>query len=321
MRVVEISESGGPEVLKIGERPLPLPGPDEVLIRVASAGLNGADMLQRKGNYPVPPGASDILGLEAAGTIVAVGPDVTGWEPGQKVCALLPGGGYAEYALAPAGHCLPVPDSLPLTEAGGLPETCFTVWSNVVMRGGLTAGDRFLTHGGASGIGTTAIQMAKLLGARVFATARSEEKCEICRQAGAERVILDGSEDFVEVLQAEGGADVILDMVAGDYFERNISALAMEGRLCHIASLGGSQVTLSIAAMMRKRLTVMGTTLRPQSDAAKTAIAEDLLARAWPWVADGRLRPVITAEFPLEQAAEAHAAFQGGHSGKIVLTV
>ena len=322
MRAVEISEPGGPEVLRPVDRPVPEPGAGQLRIRVAYAGVNRPDALQRAGAYAPPPGASDLPGLEAAGEIEALGPGVTDWTVGDRVCALLPGGGYAERVVTPAAHCLPVPEGLGLREAACLPETFFTVWSNVFMRGGLQAGERFLVHGGSSGIGTTAIQLAHLLGARVFATAGSAEKCAACARLGAERAINYREEDFVEVLRAEGGANLILDMVGGDYIPRNVKALADEGRLVQIAFLSGPKVELNFAQVMTRRLTITGSTLRPQSDLAKARIAEGLRAHVWPLLDAGRVAPVMDSEFPLEEAAAAHARMESSaHIGKIVLKV
>ena len=322
MRAVEISEPGGPEVLRPVDRPVPEPGAGQLRIRVAHAGVNRPDALQRAGAYAPPPGASDLPGLEAAGEIEALGPGVTDWTVGDRVCALLPGGGYAERVVTPAAHCLPVPEGLGLREAACLPETFFTVWSNVFMRGGLQAGERFLVHGGSSGIGTTAIQLAHLFGARVFATAGSAEKCAACARLGAERAINYREEDFVEVLRAEGGADLILDMVGGDYIPRNVKALADEGRLVQIAFLSGPKVELNFAQVMTRRLTITGSTLRPQSDLAKARIAEGLRAQVWPLLEAGRVAPVMDSEFPLEEAAAAHARMESSaHIGKIVLKV
>lgn len=322
MRAVEISEPGGPEVLSPVARPLPVPGDHDILIRVAHAGVNRPDALQRAGAYKAPPGASDLPGLEAAGTVVAVGRSVTRWSVGDRVCALLPGGGYAEYAATPADHALPVPDGVDLRAAACLPETCFTVWSNVVMRGGLRAGERFLVHGGSSGIGTTAIQIAAALGAEVHATAGSDEKCAACTRLGAHRAINYRSEDFVEILRAAGGADVILDMVGGSYIPRNVKALADDGRLVQIAFLEGPKAELNFAQVMLRRLTITGSTLRPQSDAAKAVIAAAVEAEVWPMVGAGKLAPVIDSAFPLEQAAKAHALMESSrHIGKIVLDV
>ncbi|SIO43576.1 NADPH2:quinone reductase [Rhodovulum sp. ES.010] len=322
MRAVEISEPGGPEVLRPAERPVPTPGPGQIVIRLAYAGVNRPDALQRAGLYAPPPDASDLPGLEGAGEVVALGADVTGLAVGDKVCALLPGGGYAEYVATPAAHVLPIPDGLGLKEAACLPETFFTVWSNVFMRGGLKAGERFLVHGGSSGIGTTAIQLAHIFGARVFATAGSAEKCAACTELGAERAINYREDDFVAILREEGGANLILDMVGGDYLPRNVKALADEGRLVQIAFLKGPKVELNFAPVMLRRLTITGSTLRPQSDLAKARIAGALRDHVWPLVAAGRVRPVMDSEFPLEAASEAHARMESSaHVGKIVLKI
>ena len=322
MRVVEISRPGGPEVLLPGVRQVPVPGHGQVLLRIAYAGVNRPDALQRAGAYAPPKGASDLPGLEAAGEIAALGPGVTGLAPGDKVCALLPGGGYAEYAVTPAAHCLRVPQGMALREAACLPETFFTVWSNVFQRGGLQGGERFLVHGGSSGIGTTAIQLARAFGARVFATAGDDAKCAACVALGAERAINYRSEDFVEVLRAEGGANLILDMVGGPYIARNIAALADEGRLVQIAFLQGPKVELNLAPLMMRRLTFTGSTLRPQSDLAKARIAQALRAEVWPLLDAGRIAPVMDSEYPLDEAAAAHARMEtSAHIGKIVLKV
>ena len=322
MNAVEITQSGGPEVLQLTQRPMPEAGPGEVVIRVVWAGVNRPDALQRAGLYAPPPSASDLPGLEASGEIVALGEGVGDWALGDKVCALLPGGGYAEYVATSAAHCLPVPEGMDLREAACLPETFFTVWSNVFDRGGLQAGERFLVHGGSSGIGTTAIQLAKVFGARVFATAGSEAKCAACRDLGADRVINYRDEDFVEILRAEGGANLILDMVGGEYLPRNVRSLADEGRLVQIAFLKGPKVELNFAPVMMRRLTITGSTLRPQSDLAKARIAEALRREVWPHLAAGRIAPVMDSEFPLAEAAQAHAHMEAGdHIGKIVLKV
>ena len=322
MNAIEIAAPGGPEVLQLTKRPRPVAKPGEVVIKVAYAGVNRPDALQRAGLYAPPPTASDLPGLEAAGEIVALGADVSGWKPGDQVCALLPGGGYAEYAATPAAHCLPVPKGMDLKQAACLPETYFTVWSNVFMRGRLRAGERFLVHGGSSGIGTTAIQLAHAFGARVFTTAGSDDKCAVCMSLGAERAINYGDEDFVEVLRTEGGADLILDMVGGDYLPRNIKSLADDGRLVQIAFLSGSKIELNFAHVMMRRLTITGSTLRPQSDLAKADIAQALHKEVWPLLASGRVAPVMDLEFTLEDAAKAHARLEsGGHIGKIVLKV
>ena len=322
MRAVEISQPGGPEVLKPCERPRPHAGQGEVVIKVAYAGVNRPDALQRAGSYAPPPDASDLPGLECSGVIAEVGPGVSAWKVGDKVCALLPGGGYADYVATPAAHCLPVPKGMGMKEAACLPETYFTVWTNVFMRGGLQAGERFLVHGGSSGIGTTAIQLARQFGARVFATAGSDEKCKVCTDLGAERAINYKSEDFVKVMQAEGGANLILDMVGGDYIPRDVKALANDGRLVQIAFLSGPVVELNFAMVMVKRLTITGSTLRPQSDLAKARIAEELREKVWPLLDAGTVAPVMDSEFALDDAAAAHARIESpGHVGKIVLKV
>lgn len=322
MRAVEITEPGGPDVLKITERPVPEPAHGQIVIKVAWAGVNRPDALQRAGAYAPPATASDLPGLEAAGEVVAVGSGVTEWTVGDQVCGLLPGGGYAEYVATPAAHCLPVPKGLSLKEAACLPETYFTVFSNVFTRGGLKAGERFLIHGGSSGIGTTAIQLAHVFGARVFVTAGSEEKCQACLDLGAERAINYREEDFVDVIRAEGGADLILDMVGGPYIPRNLKALADDGRLVQIAFLQGPKVEVNFAQLMTRRLTMTGSTLRPQSDLAKAKIAQDLREAVWPLLDAGRVRPIMDSEFPLDQASAAHARMESsGHIGKIVLEV
>lgn len=322
MRAVEITKPGGPEVLQLTDRPMPEPGHGQVVLKVAYAGVNRPDALQRAGAYDPPPGASDLPGLECSGEVVALGAGVDGLSIGDKVCALLPGGGYAEYVATPAAHCLPVPAGMGMKEAACLPETFFTVWSNVFTRGGLQAGERFLVHGGSSGIGTTAIQLAKAFGARVFATAGSDEKCQACLDLGAEKAINYRDEDFVKVMRTEGGANLILDMVGGDYIPRNVKCLAEDGRLVQIAFLQGPMVELNFALMMVKRLTLTGSTLRPQSDLAKARIAQDLREAVWPLLEKGTVAPVMDSEFDLSQAAEAHARMESsGHIGKIVMKV
>ena len=321
MRVVEITRPGGPEVLAIRERAVPVPLYGQILIKLAYAGVNRPDALQRAGAYAPPPTASDLPGLEGAGVVQAVGPGVTRWQVGDQVCALLPGGGYAEYAVTAASHALPVPVGMGLREAACLPETFFTVWGNVFLCGGLRAGERFLVHGGTSGIGTTAIQLAAAFGARVFATAGSDEKCAVCLGLGAEQAVNYRSGDFVEVLRAEGGADLILDMVGGPYLPRNVKALADEGRLVQIAFLQGAKVELNFAEVMMRRLVITGSTLRPQSDLAKARIAAGLEAAVWPLLAAGRVAPVMDQEFDLTDAAAAHRRLEGEHVGKVVLRV
>ena len=322
MRAVEITAPGGPDVLQPVERPRPVAGHGQVVIEVAWAGVNRPDALQRAGLYNPPPTASDLPGLEASGRIVEVGPGVSGWSVGDAVCALLPGGGYAEYVATPAAHCLPVPDGMGLKEAACLPETYFTVWSNVFTRGGLKGGERFLVHGGSSGIGTTAIQLAHHFGARVFATAGSDEKCAACRDLGAEVALNYRDEDFVAIVKEQGGADLILCMVGGPYIARNLSALADDGRLVQIAFLQGPKAEVNFAQLMTRRLTMTGSTLRPQSDLAKARIAQDLREAVWPLLSAGRIAPVMDSEFPLEAAAAAHERMESsGHIGKIVLEV
>ena len=322
MRAIEISEPGGPEVLRETTRPRPRAGHGEVVIRIAWAGVNRPDALQRAGAYAPPPGASDLPGLEAAGEVAEIGPGVSEWKPGDQVCALLPGGGYAEYAATPAAHCLPVPRGMGLREAACLPETYFTVWSNVFMRGQLRAGERFLVHGASSGIGTTAIQLAHVFGARVFATAGNTEKCALATRLGAERAINYREEDFVAILQEAGGANLVLDMVGGSYIGRNIKAMATEGRMVHIAFLTGPKAEITFAQIMARRLTLTGSTLRPQNDLAKARIAQELRATVWPLLAAGRISPVIDGTFALEDAAKAHSRMEAGaHMGKIVLQV
>ena len=322
MRAMAISEPGGPQVLQPVDVPVPVPGHGQILIRIAYAGINRPDALQRAGNYAPPPTASPLPGLEASGHVAAIGPGVTRWAEGDAVCALLPGGGYAEYALTHEDHALPIPEGMALREAACLPETCFTVWSNIVLRGGLKAGERFLVHGGSSGIGTTAIQIATALGARVFATAGSAGKCAACVGLGAERAINYRDEDFVAILRAEGGADLILDMVGGSYLPRNVKALADDGRLVQIAFLAGPKVELNFAEVMMRRLTITGSTLRPQSDLAKARYARALLAEVWPMIARGAFAPVMDSEYPLAEVAAAHERLESsGHIGKIVLKV
>ncbi|MEM6888058.1 MAG: NAD(P)H-quinone oxidoreductase [Pseudomonadota bacterium] len=322
MRAVEIAQPGGPEVLQLVERSVPEPAAGQVVLNVAFAGVNRPDALQRAGFYNPPPGASDLPGLEAAGTVAAVGAGVSGLRAGDAVCALLPGGGYAEYVATAAAHCLPIPSRLTLKQAACLPETFFTVWSNVFTRGGLKGGETFLVHGGSSGIGTTAIQLAGAFGARVLTTAGSAAKCDACRALGADIAINYREEDFVQVAQAEGGADLILDMVGGDYIPRNLKALADDGRLVQIAFLDGPKVQVNFTQLMTRRLTMTGSTLRPQSDLAKARIAQDLTEAVWPLLETGRVAPVMDQEFALADASDAHARMESSdHIGKIVLRV
>ena len=323
MRIVEITEPGPPDGLQIGSRPVPVPGSGEVLIRVTAAGVNRADTMQRKGNYPPPPGASDVLGLEVSGTVAAVGQGVADLAVGDQVCALLTGGGYAEYCLAPAPQCLPIPAGVSLIEAAALPEAYATVWTNVIDRGRLEAGESLLVHGGSSGIGTVAIQLARLFGARVFATAGTPAKCAACVELGAERAIDYRAEDFAAVLvEATGrrGVDLILDMVGGAYLERNLASLAIEGRLVIIALMEGAQAELDLARLMSRRLTVTGATLRARSIAQKAEIMTALRARVWPRFASDELRPIVHATYPLADAAEAHRVMESSvHTGKLLL--
>ena len=322
MLAMEISSPGAPDVLKPCSVPVPVPGPRQIILRVAYAGVNRPDALQRAGLYAPPPGASPLPGLEASGVVVALGPGVTRWQIGDRVCALLPGGGYAEYARTHEAHALPVPESVSLRDAACLPEACFTVWSNLVMRGRLTAGERLLIHGGSSGIGTTAIQIARALGARVFATAGTDQKARLCETLGAERGINYRSEDFVEVMAREGGADLILDMVGGSYVQRNLKALADDGRLVQIAFLTGAKIDLTLTDLMTRRLTMTGSTLRPQSDLAKALIAGEVESNVWPMLARSAVKVVLDSEYPLTEAPAAHWRIEApGHIGKIVLKV
>jgi NADPH2:quinone reductase len=325
MMAIGVKTPGGPEVLTVERRDVPSPGPREVLIRVEAAGVNRPDVLQRKGHYAPPPGVSDIPGLEVAGRVVACGPSVTRWTVGDSICALVAGGGYAEYTVAPEEQCLPIPAGLRSIEAAALPETFFTVWTNVFERGRLAAGERLLVHGGSSGIGTTAIQLARQFDAVVYATAGSAEKCRACEALGAARAINYCEEDFVDVIRSatDGrGVDVVLDMVGGDYVARNLSVLAPDGRLVQIAFLKGSTTTIDLGDVMRRRLTITGSTLRPRTPAEKGAIAAALKERVWPLLASGTIRPVIHAVFPLEGAAAAHRLMESStHIGKIVLEV
>jgi len=324
MTAIDPAEHGGPEVLVPVERPVPTPGDGEVLVRVAAAGVNRPDVQQRKGLYPPPPGAPSIPGLEIAGEVVALGAGVDRWTIGDKVCALVPGGGYAQYAVANAGLCLPVPDGMDMIEAAGLPETLFTVWSNVFQRGGAKAGEWLLVHGGTSGIGTTAILLGTLFDLKVIVTAGSPEKCRRALELGAAHAIDYRAQDFVEEVARitdKRGVDLILDMVGGDYVPRNLKCLVPDGRHVSIAVQTGKSCELPIWMVMAKRLTLTGSTLRPRDNAFKAALAADIEAKVWPFVAEGRLRPVIDATFPLAQAAEAHRRMEDDHIGKIILTV
>ena len=325
MKHIEISQFGDPDVLQLTEGDAPIPGENQVLVRVAAAGINRPDVMQRQGKYPPPPGASAIPGLEIAGEVIEVGDGVTWPNPGDQVCALVAGGGYAELAVADAPLCLPVPAGLTPMEAAALPETFFTVWSNLFDRAGLMAGESVLIHGGSSGIGTTAIQLAKAFGATVFTTAGNEEKCKVCRELGADLVINYNDEDFVEACgnaTAGNGVDVILDMVAGDYTNRNIAAAAVEGRYVIIAGLRGFSAEVSIRSIMLKRLVVTGSTLRPRPVAFKAAIAAGLREQVWPLLESGQVKPIIHTVLPLSKANEGHRLMESSrHIGKIMLQV
>lgn len=325
MRVVEIASFGGPEVLTPAERPVPKPGPGEVLIKVAAAGVNRPDISQRVGAYPPPPGASDLPGLEVAGTVAAVGEGVRRWAEGDPVCALTPGGGYAEYCLTPQEQCLPIPEGYDMVKAACLPETFFTVYLNVFMRVGLKAGEKFLVHGGSSGIGTTAIQLARAFGATVFTTAGSDEKVKACTELGAHHAINYRSQDWKEAIKeaTDGkGVDVILDMVGGDYIQSNIDSLAFDGRLAIIAYLQGSKREVDFIKVLGKRLTISGSTLRPQPISKKAEIAANLQNHVWPLLTSGKVAPVLFKTFTLEQASDAHSLMESSdHIGKIILTM
>ncbi|GAA4093574.1 NAD(P)H-quinone oxidoreductase [Mucilaginibacter panaciglaebae] len=325
MKAIVITQPGAPDVLQIAERPIPHYGPDEVLVKVTAAGINRPDIFQRKGNYPPPPGApQDIPGLEIAGTIVEAGNNVKRWKVGDKVCALVTGGGYAEFCNVPESQCLPVPKGLNFVEAASLPETFFTVWSNVFDRGKLQPGESLLIHGGSSGIGATATQMAKALGSKVYVTAGSDEKCVFCKSQGADEVINYRTQDFVieiDRMTGEKGVDVILDMVGGSYTQRNLKVLAEEGRLVMINTMEGKNVEIDLSIVMLKRLHITGSTLRPRSVEFKAAIADSLEKNIWPLLASGKIKPVVNAVFPAHRAADAHILMESsGHTGKIVLS-
>jgi putative PIG3 family NAD(P)H quinone oxidoreductase len=322
MRAVIASGTGGPEVLSVGEVPDPTPGPGEALVAVAATAVNRADTLQRQGFYPPPPGASDVIGLECSGTVAALGDGVEGWAVGDEVCALLAGGGYAAYVVVPVGQLMPVPAGVSLVEAAALPEVACTVWSNVFMVAGLQPGDRFLVHGGSGGIGTMAIQLASALSAKVFTTAGSAEKLAACAELGADVTINYREEDFVEVVRADGGADVILDNMGAKYLGRNVEALATEGRLVIIGMQGGAKGELDINALLRKRGAVIATSLRARPVDDKAAICASVVENVWPLVADGTVRPIVHTTMPLEDVAAAHALMESSdHIGKIVLTL
>jgi NADPH2:quinone reductase len=324
MKAIKIRKPGGPEVLELGELARPEPGPGEILIRVSAAGVNRPDTFQRMGLYPPPPGAPETPGLEVAGEVVTTGPGVTRWKAGDRVCALVGGGGYAEFCLAHEAHALPVPKGLSEIEAAGLPETVFTVWTNVFERGALKPGETFLVHGGTSGIGTTAIQLALAFGARVIATAGSADKCATCVKLGAEAINYRDQDFVAEVMKLtdQRGVDVILDMVGGDYIQRNISSAAPDGRIVSIAFLRGPKAEVNFMPVMTKRLTLTGSTLRPRSNEEKAALARAIEANVWPLIETGRVKPIIDTTFPLADAAKAHALMESSsHIGKIVLTV
>jgi NADPH:quinone reductase len=324
MRAIEISAPGGPEVLRLVERPRPQLQPGEVLIQVEAAGVNRPDIMQRQGKYPPPPGASDLPGLEVAGTVVAARGD-TRWREGDRVCALLAGGGYAEYCAAPAPQCLPVPGAMNAVTAAAIPETYFTVWTNLFQRGRLQPGERVLVHGGTSGIGSTAVQLARAFGAVVYATAGSDEKCEACRQFGAADAINYRTRDFVDAIRelTRGeGVDVVLDIIGGDYLPRNIECLRLEGRLVQVGLIGGSRAQINLRLVLQNRLTLTGSTLRPRTVEEKGSLARDLEAMVWPLLEDGQVTPVVHATFPLQDAAAAHRALEAGEVvGKVVLTI
>ena len=322
MKAVRITAPGGPEVLKPSAEPLPQLKPGEVLVKVAAVGVNGPDLMQRKGLYPAPAGASELPGLEVSGKVAALGSGAGRWSVGDPVAALANGGGYAEYCAVDAGHCLPVPEGVALLDAAGLPETFFTVWSNVFMGAGLAAGETFLVHGGAGGIGTTAIQLGKAFGAKVIATDSPEARCTICRDLGADRVVDYKQEDFVEVVREAGGANVILDIVGGANIEKNFKAASHDCRIIQLAFPAGSRVEINLMPVMLKRLAYTGSTLRTRPAAYKARVARELEAKVWPLIADGRIRVVTRHTFPLAQAAQAHAMMESSrHTGKIVLTV
>lgn len=325
MRAIEVERPGGPEVLEVKERPRPVPATDEVLIEVYAAGINRPDCAQRQGSYPPPAGASDVLGLEVAGKIVVCGNDVRRWKKGDSVCALITGGGYAEYVTAPAGQCLPIPVDFDMVHAAALPETFFTVWANLFESGQLKKGETVLIHGGSGGIGTTAIQLAHVFGAKVFTTVGKRESIEMCKKIGADRVILYKEEDFGTVIKTETrdhGVDVILDMVGGDYFARNIECLAPLGRLVQISTLHGTNAELDLRKMMSKRLTITGSTSRSRSVEEKSRLAMELEKHVWPLLNQGKIKPVISKIFPIESVREAHEFMESSaHTGKIILSV
>jgi putative PIG3 family NAD(P)H quinone oxidoreductase len=325
MTVIEVPEPGNADAMRPGTRPVPKPAAGEVLIKVAAAGVNRPDIVQRAGHYPPPPGATDLLGLEVSGTIAALGDGVDRWSEGDRVCALTPGGGYAEYCVTPAAHCLPVPADFDMVAAAALPETCFTVWHNVFQRGRLKAGETFLVHGGSSGIGTTAIQLAKQFGARVITTAGRDETCKACEALGADLAINYREKDWVEAVKGfagKKGVDLILDMVGGDYVQKNLSVLAWDGRLVNIAFLKGAKVELNLGLFMIKRQTLTASTLRAQPDESKAKISQELYDQVWPLIEARKIKPLIYRTFPLVEVAEAHKLMESSaHIGKIILLV
>lgn len=322
MQAIETSGAGGPEVLRLATRPVPQPAAGEVLVKVTAAGVNGPDMMQRKGLYPAPKGASDLLGLEVSGEVVGAGDKVTRWKTGDKIVALTNGGGYAEYVTIDAEHCLPVPSGVGMVDAAGLPETYFTVWSNVFIGAGLTAGETFLVHGGAGGIGATCIQLGKAFGAKVLATDSPAARCDFCRSLGADRVIDYRTEDFVDIVREAGGANVILDIVGGANIEKNMKAASHDARIIQLAFAQGSKVDINLMPVMLKRLTYTGSTLRTRPPAYKARVARELEEKVWPLIAAGKIKPVVNATFPLADAAKAHALMESStHMGKIVLKI
>ncbi|MCZ0951019.1 MAG: NAD(P)H-quinone oxidoreductase [Rhodospirillaceae bacterium] len=322
MNVIEMMKPGGPEALVRNERPIPDPGPSQVLVKVVAAGVNGPDIMQRKGLYPAPKGASDLLGLEVSGEVAAIGENVDMWKVGDVLCGLTNGGGYAEYCAVEQSHCLQIPDGIGIADAAGLPETYFTVWSNIFMTAGLQSGETLLVHGGAGGIGTTAIQLGKAFGARVFATDSPAERIKICTDLGADRAIDYNEEDFVEIVRQAGGANVVLDIVGGPYVARNVKACAPGGRIVQLAFALGSKVEINLMPVMLKRLQYGGSTLRSRSDAQKTEIARQLRETVWPLFGVGKLKPVTGITLPLAAAADAHNMMESaGHTGKILLTM
>ena len=321
MKTIEMNGSGDPDVLYVGEREKPAINPGQILIKTSAAGVNGPDMMQRKGLYPPPPGASDLMGLEVSGFVAEIGSDVKNWQVGEEVCALTHGGSYAEYVAVNAEHCLPIPQNVTLNDAAGLPETFFTVWSNLFYRRDIKVGGNLLVHGGSGGIGTTAIQLGAALGMNVYATASNPEKCAFCEKLGAIRGINYQQEDFVEVMKEAGGADLILDILGGDYIQRNMSAAALDGRIVQLAYRKGSKVEVNMMPLMVKRLTYHGSTLRPRPDEFKAAIAQDLKDKVWPMFAEGKLVTLTHKTFAMEDVVEAHQMMEDArHVGKILLT-